>query len=669
MPSNDIIRLSERESLLRATPTFQNLSVNELSQLASMMQEMSFDAGQTVITEGELIDSVYIIANGTLEVTKQVTYDGKSGSSFIAVLNTGDSIGFKEGGLFTETGRRTATITAITSCILLKIDIIDFDKFLKDHPQSLQSMKKMTDIVLRMHFIKESNPFMQLSKQRIAWLANSVKLIEVKPGAIIFKQNDTADNCYMIVEGEVEFSTQDENGKEKIINSLKTGELFGERAIFKDAKRAATARAVTACSLMVLDQDTLDELKEETAPISETILSQSSERNQPIRLENIIHQQRTMSDGQVITVLKDPIRNQYLQLNEEGWYVWKQLNGRLSVQDIYKQFAAEFNRSDPQEVIKIINTLIDAGFASADVMQAGEISTSKREAKQTIAERFHWIYAIKKSDTKFDKLYRYGGFVFFNIPSLVLTSIIIIAGLYFFSSTLNLTLHAIHNKTGLFFFLIWVAFICSILSLINPIAKALMIKRFNHSVPRFTINWQYILPRAFVDTSDIWLSSRLPRMMTMLSGLMATLLLASLLTLFVYFYPSSSLMLTASLCSIILYFLALRSLDPLLDSDGYLAISNALDAHKLRETALAFRSRYESNIIRKHNAIYYIYYFIYIVLNFLFIMVIQHQLLPYGLTWLWNGWTIYLILTASLFIEFLVELNYLNQMKKILATE
>lgn len=151
--------------------------------------------------------------------------------------------------------------------------------------------------------------------------------------------------------------------------------------------------------------------------------------------------------------------------------------------------------------------------------------------------------------------------------------------------------------------------------------------------------------------------------MTMLSGVIANLLIASLLVIYAYYFPASSFALTASLCAFFLYFLTLRSLDPLLDLDGYLALENALDAPKLREAALGRLSRN-----RKQKNIYFIYYFIYVLLNFILIYILQNQLRPFGIA-MWNGGLIYLLLVVGLGVELFIEMNSQRKIRQILAAE
>lgn len=678
MPSQDMISLSERETLIRATPLFRNLNVHETSQLAAMMKEVDYLAGEIVVKEDDLIKSVYIIATGTLEVTKQINIEGASGTTFLAILNPGENIGLTESGIFAKTGRRTATVKAQTPALLLKIDIKDIDAFLEEHPETLQSIKATTDSMLRMQFIKESNPFAHLSNQRIAWLANSVKTIDVNAGEILFTEGDTVNNCYMILEGKVEISALDKNGNSNIISTLHKGQLFGEQALFKSAKRTSTAQAVIASQLLVLDQDTLEELKsdESTEETTNTLYSQTAEYNQPKRLENIIHHRRLLDDGEIITTLKNPQHNAYLQLNEEDWFIWQQLNGQLTIKEVTQKFAEQYKRFDPQKVTMTINRIVNAGFAKLDVTMPDASVQSAKKTLETkkLYERLEWIYALKNADYKISLFYQYFGFIFFYLPVRIAIYISIIAGIILYPQTLEATFQAVHKLNHLYIMILWAIFLSATFRLVSPIAKAFTLKYFKHSVPSIAIGIRLFLPVAFVDTSDLWDSSRFQRCMTMSSGIFATLFIASLLTFWTYFEADSVFALTASLCALILYFLVLRSLNPLLDLDGYLTLENALDAQRLRESVFAGFSQQKTVATsktsqnRKRTNIFFTYYFIYVLLNFAFIFVLQYQLRSFGLM-LWTNGLIYVLWLLGLFIEFISEVNYQRKVQQILAAE
>ncbi len=68
-------------------------------------------------------------------------------------------------------------------------------------------------------------------------------------GDIIIKQGDIADSMYSVIEGELDVLL---NGQ--LINTIKSGEIFGEMALIQKEKRNATVMAKTDCTVNIISQ-------------------------------------------------------------------------------------------------------------------------------------------------------------------------------------------------------------------------------------------------------------------------------------------------------------------------------------------------------------------------------------------------------------------------------
>src|SRR5512136_1573415 len=60
------------EKLIKA-PLFKGLTKEEMDKVLSVAHEIKWGEGDTVITEGEMGETVYIIYSGSLKVSKRLT--------------------------------------------------------------------------------------------------------------------------------------------------------------------------------------------------------------------------------------------------------------------------------------------------------------------------------------------------------------------------------------------------------------------------------------------------------------------------------------------------------------------------------------------------------------------------------------------------------------------
>ena len=77
--------------------------------------------------------------------------------------------------------------------------------------------------------------------------------IDFAEGEVIFRQGYPADNAYIVISGSVEIYNEHPDGSEGHIAVLHEGEMFGELGILDDAPRSASARALKATTLQVME--------------------------------------------------------------------------------------------------------------------------------------------------------------------------------------------------------------------------------------------------------------------------------------------------------------------------------------------------------------------------------------------------------------------------------
>jgi len=84
---------------------------------------------------------------------------------------------------------------------------------------------------------------------RITILQNSRDAVDVPAGQVLFNQGDTAEQMYVVLDGEIEVSI---NGN--VVGAAGPGEALGEMALIDRTTRSATAVAKTNARVVPIDQ-------------------------------------------------------------------------------------------------------------------------------------------------------------------------------------------------------------------------------------------------------------------------------------------------------------------------------------------------------------------------------------------------------------------------------
>jgi MFS family permease len=92
--------------------------------------------------------------------------------------------------------------------------------------------------------------FAELPGPALETLAEALERVEVRPGQVIIKQGDEGDMFYAIADGEVSVCVDG-----KAVSKQGRGEGFGEIALLRATKRAATVTAIGPVTLLALRSD------------------------------------------------------------------------------------------------------------------------------------------------------------------------------------------------------------------------------------------------------------------------------------------------------------------------------------------------------------------------------------------------------------------------------
>jgi len=139
---DDFVDRSIKKEFVRRQECFSKLTEDEIEKLAELFSEVHFKQGETIVTEGALVDSVFLIMKGIAEVRQFVIKENKPESVSVAKLEAGEAIGLNEKGFYSLSGKRTASVIAMTDVIALRLNVAEFHGFALAHSHVSQVMRQ-----------------------------------------------------------------------------------------------------------------------------------------------------------------------------------------------------------------------------------------------------------------------------------------------------------------------------------------------------------------------------------------------------------------------------------------------------------------------------------------------------------------------------------------------
>jgi signal-transduction protein with cAMP-binding, CBS, and nucleotidyltransferase domain len=124
------------------------------------------------------------------------------------------------------------------------------------------------------HGLRKIDLFSSLEATDFEALLDCVELRSYDAGAYLFKQGQTADALYLLLEGEVDVKVRPNMiSRSETIETLWPGQTVGEGAFLDAAPRSASAQAATPVKLFVVEKEDVDRLLADNAAFKERLTS------------------------------------------------------------------------------------------------------------------------------------------------------------------------------------------------------------------------------------------------------------------------------------------------------------------------------------------------------------------------------------------------------------
>jgi CRP-like cAMP-binding protein/Zn-dependent protease len=592
-----------REVLARS-PVLGALPPEAHEELLAHLAQQTVPAGVVVIQEQTEADHYYLIAAGEAEVwvakgglppqsagTAPWTPD-PARHTLLAHLGPGD--GFGEMALLMG-GLRRATVRAVSDLVLYTLDGPTFTQAVNQYRGLALALE--CEMALRgvAADLGRASPFARLPPAALSWLAPRLQAVAFEPGAPIIREGEPGDAFYIIRRGQVEVVAARADGSEYRISTLGAGDAFGEQALLTSEPRSATVRALEPVEVLRLTREDFVATLRMYQDRSNYFLQLTLQRQRPRRIAHWVMESQASSDGEVVYVLKDTEHNRYTKLSEQGAFLWDLMDGQTTVRDLTRAYFTRFKVFGLDAVLAAILQLNAAGFVQIQRVDAQQLAGAQEgtQPRRGRALRLRLpaatrYYSLPDVDHLVTNLYRYALRPLYFRPIQALLLFITLAGAAFFvrDVTMGGVPGAANTTAGGLAFVLTVGLFVQVV--LHELAHAATTKHYGREVHRAGVGWYLFLPVAFVDTSDMWLSSRDRRAAVAFAGPYTNFLLSALATLAIPLVADPIARTLLFQFAATGFVLGLSNLNPLIEMDGYYVLMDWLDVPNLRVKALAF---------------------------------------------------------------------------------
>lgn len=601
MAKKSTLSLQQRIGFLKSMPLFAHCQITALEVLAKLLTDIQFASQDIIVRENDSINAVYIIVSGKAQVSSH-TLSGTA--QVIATLYPGEAIGLDAFGFYSKTSARTATVSAITTLEALQLNISMLNDFLAENPGVIPNHEQTLHEIRCFHFIKNLEPFAQISPQTLQAIAPYITEIKVPAQSILLQQGNKGDVCYCLIEGTVDVLVKSPDEEERVIATLAEGALIGELALLMDTPRNATIKTMTACTLLQIPREHFQTLVSEVSRHDLNVVTRMiMDRYRPEQMPGILLHERQNALKDTVFILKNPETGDYFRLPEQGLFVWKLLDGDHSIQEICFLYFLFYKQLVTESIGQLILNLMQHGFIKMPPL-SNYIQPPKTTLSMKIKRILTYEYAVNQVDPWITRAYEKIGKIFFTPLALIVMTLIaaIGVGLFYISfisseTTLKITPHA------------WVLLVLLIpvngfSVVIHELAHALTTKYYGYEVHRLGIGWYWIGPIAFADTSDMWLASRRQRIVVNLAGIYSNLVFAGVMMVLGWCIGNQMIAVFLWLVAFANYLFAFYNLDTLFELDGYYLLMDALDKPNLRQSAIHWLLHHAKETLMQPGLVY-----------------------------------------------------------------
>ena len=221
---------------------FNNLPENELNLIIRAFNKENINQGETIFTQGEDADKLYILNSGELDCWK--TFKKGDPETYIKSYKEGDSFGDLA---LMYNYKRNYTIKAKTDCVLFSLD-----------RKAYKNIILQTELTQREKYkaaLSEVDILQNLTPNEFGKICDIMVEKYFYAGDEIIKQNENEDDFCILFEGKCHSEKISDSGKPpQTLKEFEKYDYFGEAPWFKCEQRNYSVKADTDCVVFIISR-------------------------------------------------------------------------------------------------------------------------------------------------------------------------------------------------------------------------------------------------------------------------------------------------------------------------------------------------------------------------------------------------------------------------------
>ncbi|MFO1217510.1 MAG: peptidase domain-containing ABC transporter [Burkholderiaceae bacterium] len=285
--------IQPRAEFLASVGLFSALTRADLERLAAAAQQRFAAFGESICKAGDAAEGLYVIKSGSVRV-----FADDSGKEIsLGVRKAGEVVGEMA---MVRDHRHETSARASAKAELLYIPRSVIAPIIAANPAARALVASRVAIGSAGGLLSQLFDLRgKVEPQELEELIRSVGIKQIPAGKIILAQDAREDRrLYVVRHGEVRV-TRSEDGTEHTLATLRTGDLFGERACLMRQEQPATVTAITDATLLVIPEKTVAFLLERNTKLREAL-------EERIRaLERELQRQRKLAERRALPIKLD----------------------------------------------------------------------------------------------------------------------------------------------------------------------------------------------------------------------------------------------------------------------------------------------------------------------------------------------------------------------------